>query len=178
MNRIEYLQEVKKRLPENPVCVEIGVYRGDFSQMILDELNPRSLLLVDTWAEGEFTYDSGQKTQYSTHEDLMFVFNRFAQYMPYRKVMTCEVSSEVARKQCKWCVFDFVYIDATHRYESVKQDLEMWETTTSKDCLLCGHDYNSVVFTGVKKAVDEFIETGWEMILLSDEGDFALKRKE
>lgn len=37
MTRREYLQQIKTMLPENPVIAEIGVYRGDFSQMILDE---------------------------------------------------------------------------------------------------------------------------------------------
>lgn len=43
-------------LPINSRCAEIGVWRGDFSQQLLDKLMPVELHLVDPW----LMYGSGQ----------------------------------------------------------------------------------------------------------------------
>ena len=39
-----------RRMPENGVCVEIGVWKGDFSDRILRLTRPRELYLIDPWA--------------------------------------------------------------------------------------------------------------------------------
>ena len=36
---------------------------------------------------------------------------------------------------------DFVYIDANHAYDFVKEDLEMWWPKIKKGGYICGHDY-------------------------------------
>ena len=51
-------------------------------------------------------------------------------------------------------IFDLVFLDADHLYESVAQELEYF-----KDCtLITGHDYNDS-WPGVIKAVNDFLET-------------------
>jgi hypothetical protein len=56
--------------------------------------------------------------------------------------------------------FDFVYIDARHDYESVKEDLEAWCSKVRPGGILAGHDYvDGDLPQGefyVKSAVDEF----------------------
>lgn len=52
--------------------------------------------------------------------------------------------------------FDLVYIDATHEYEQVKQDIMLWKSKVKKDGYLCGDDY-SPTWNGVIKAVDELL---------------------
>ena len=56
--------------------------------------------------------------------------------------------------------FDFVYIDARHDYESVKEDLEAWSAKVRPGGILAGHDYvDGDLPQGefyVKSAVDEF----------------------
>jgi hypothetical protein len=70
-----------------------------------------------------------------------------------------------------------IYIDADHRYESVKRDLNDWLPKLKQGGIMCGHDYGVEIF-GVTQAVDEFCkEHGWEIILLNENGgDFALKK--
>ena len=48
---------------------------------------------------------------------------------------------------------DFVFIDATHTYESVSQDIRLWWPKVRPQGLFSGHDYR---WSGVKLAVDEF----------------------
>lgn len=49
---------------------------------------------------------------------------------------------------------DIVFIDANHRYEFVKQDIELWYPKLREGGILIGHDYSLRNF-GVVKAVHE-----------------------
>ena len=50
---------------------------------------------------------------------------------------------------------DFVFIDADHKYESVKKDIESWWPKIKKGGIISGHDYFNP--SGVKRAVDELL---------------------
>ena len=59
--------------------------------------------------------------------------------------------------------FDWVFLDADHKYEAVKEDLVTWFPKIKKGGIFCGHDYlnsdkehNGHTDFGVKKAVDEW----------------------
>ena len=49
---------------------------------------------------------------------------------------------------------DMVFVDATHDYQSAKDDIELAKLISTPDALLCGHDYCSG-YPGVVEAVDE-----------------------
>ena len=51
---------------------------------------------------------------------------------------------------------DFVFIDANHSYEFIKDDIKHWYPKVKKGGILAGHDYWSD-WPGVIQAVDEFI---------------------
>ena len=51
---------------------------------------------------------------------------------------------------------DFVFIDANHSYEFVKDDINAWYPKVKKGGILAGHDYDRS-WPGVIQAVDEFI---------------------
>lgn len=51
--------------------------------------------------------------------------------------------------------FDIVYIDASHEYEYVKEDILSWLPKVKNGGIICGDDYHPV-WHGVIKAVDEF----------------------
>ena len=50
--------------------------------------------------------------------------------------------------------FDFIFIDADHKYQSVKDDILNWLPKLKENGLMGGHDYCSY-WVGVKEAVDE-----------------------
>ena len=52
---------------------------------------------------------------------------------------------------------DFVFIDASHEYEDVKKDIQIWLPKIKKGGILAGHDYyiGYDYFPGVKAAVNE-----------------------
>lgn len=56
---------------------------------------------------------------------------------------------------------DFVFLDASHDYESVKKDIDCWFPKVKQNGVIAGHDYNEdgtpgVAWVGVVKAVNEF----------------------
>jgi predicted O-methyltransferase YrrM len=59
---------------------------------------------------------------------------------------------------------DLVFIDADHRYEAVRDDIQAWLPCIRPGGILCGHDYH---WPGVKRAVEELLpghhadETTW-----------------
>lgn len=179
MNRIEFLQEVKKKLPPNPVCVELGVLYGDFSRKIIDILNPRILFLVDPFSTDESDkYVGGLPTAYSTFEDYKKVLNDFYLEVYNKSVVLVRLYSYDFVKIIKDDIADFVYIDSNHKYEAVKKDLNDWFIKLSPNGIMCGHDYVTGNNFGVIKAVDEFcLQNNLEIDILSDEGDWSLKRK-
>ena len=64
--------------------------------------------------------------------------------------------------------YDFIYIDGSHTYESVKRDLELYLPKLKKGGIIGGHDY-SQIWPGVIEAVNEvvgnpdknFIDDSW-----------------
>jgi len=50
---------------------------------------------------------------------------------------------------------DFIFIDACHDYECVKEDLHTWYPKLKKGGIIAGHDYYDG-HAGVEQAVNEF----------------------
>jgi len=50
---------------------------------------------------------------------------------------------------------DFVFVDGSHEYQYVKQDLEMYYDKIRSGGIMAGDDYNTG-FSGVPRAVNEF----------------------
>ena len=68
------------------------------------------------------------------------------------KVLEC--TSHEASLKFEDGYFDFVFIDADHVYERIKEDINDWLPKVKKGGIISGHDYAGEV-NGVKKAVDE-----------------------
>lgn len=172
-SRKDFLTEVAKQIPCEPHCIELGVYKGEFSELILNALKPELLYLVDPFETNNIIYPDGGTTAYSTADDYWKLINHF------RAEESVTIYREYSYSLHPYLInnsFNFIYVDASHLYEDVKKDLTDYLPKLSKDGLMCGHDYGSV-FDGVKKAVDEFCnEHNFEMIILNENGgDYALR---
>jgi predicted O-methyltransferase YrrM len=71
------------------------------------------------------------------------------------KINLLDSSSIEASIQFKDEYFDIVYIDASHEYEFVKEDIIAWLPKVKKGGIICGDDYIEG-WPGVIKAVNEF----------------------
>ncbi len=179
--REQFLRELKELLPYNCTGAEIGVLNGDFSRMILNVIQPKKLFLIDPFGICIDTYGeelSFLSTAYSTAADYLGVLNRFENEILYQYVVVDNDFSYNAVKRYKDQSLDFVYIDASHKYEDVKIDLNGWLPKVKEGGLIAGHDYVEFKGFGVIKAVDEFIiENNFEMVIFNENGgDYALKK--
>ena len=92
------------------------------------------------------------------------------------------VAQQFLQESSNQPLFDFIYLDARHDYEGIKEDLEAWWPLLKKGGLYAGHDFvedgtNKNGLFGVQKAVKEFVErNGKEVMSISDK-DFHGGRK-
>lgn len=123
----------------NGIGVEIGVLRGDYSKMILEEWKGGTLYLVDTWRHiSEYIDMNGREDQY--HYDCMIETARNIKQYQNRAHMI-RMGSVDAATLFPDEYFDFIYIDADHSYEAVKQDLKVWWPKIKKGGIFSGDDF-------------------------------------
>jgi lipopolysaccharide biosynthesis glycosyltransferase len=141
--------------------VEIGVYKGDFSKKILNQINPDEHWAIDPWEKQENYQDIVNSKNFNN------VYKEAKENLCDRK--NCNMVRDYGENYVdnfEDSSLDFVYIDARHDYDSVLKDIKLWYPKVRKGGIIAGHDYldgeyafeenkHSTVF-GVKKAVDEF----------------------
>lgn len=143
--------------------VEIGVQKGEFSEVILDTWRGRHLISVDPWmtdeAEQYVDIANVAQTQHNAFfEETKVRLNRFGARSSIWRLTSLDAAAKIPDFS-----LDFVYIDARHDYASVMEDLAAWQRKVRPGGILAGHDYIDGHFEagifGVKTAVDEFFST-------------------
>lgn len=176
--RGDFLRFIAENGPENAIVAEIGVEQGDFAEDILRHTNPQMLYLIDCW-EGQ-TIEQCTTFYSQDIEDKFYerVKQRFA-HNPRVKVI--KAYSPEASELFENGFFDWIYIDANHRYEAVRKDLLAWWHKIKPGGYLCGDDYSNVspLNFGVIRAVNEFLlENTLELSLLTNHAfaNYAIKK--
>ena len=150
------------------VAAEIGVAWGAFSTQLLQS-RLETLYCVDSWAQR--TRKRGRQpwgTRFSMAKAIE-VLKPFGN----RAVILRSESADAAHL-LKDVGLDFVYIDATHSYEAVKRDIELWWPLVKRGGVLAGHDYSPEAHrccNGVIRAVDQFV-AGNKLELNLTSGDY------
>lgn len=183
--RIEFLNEVSLCLPKNPVCLEIGTYQGEFTDLMYKRLRPSKLYTIDPFEKitepiTKRDYYTGSHSShrilYSDSNTLKMVQKLLSEQIENDKIIIDINLSIDAVINYPKNYFDFIYIDACHLYECVKSDLELYFPKLKKGGFMAGHDYGDF---GVTQAVDEFCQkNGYEIKLLCNyQGDWMLTSK-
>lgn len=157
----QHAYELRKRIrnhfkqqKETPLRgAEVGVFRGETSALLLRSFTELHLVMVDPWLEVGF------RSKISI-DDARLEARALTEFAKKRRTIIREHSRYAARYfQDEW--FDFVFVDANHKYEGVKEDIGLWWPKVKPGGLLLGHDYNGRLDKkgkfGVKQAVDEFV---------------------
>ena len=130
------------------VGAEIGVHFGHYSKVLFDNVPNLKLYCVDPWG------------YYKTEKVITpkLIMNRYVYAVVFLSQFNSELmrmTSEEAAKIVPDGYLDFVYIDALHDYDSVKQDIKLWLPKIRNGGYIGGHDYGYPPLPDVKKAVDE-----------------------
>jgi hypothetical protein len=139
---------------------EIGVKLGKYSDELLTNWRGEELVSIDPWlaADPDEYVDRSNVSQEEFdryYADTRERLSRFGDRSSIWRTTSVEAAARVPDHS-----FDFVYIDARHDYDSVKEDLEAWCAKVRPGGILAGHDYvDGDLPQGefyVKSAVDEF----------------------
>jgi len=124
-------------------AVEIGTNGGVNAKNILKHLNINKIYLVDPYINN-CEYLTASNYESKAHKTLKRYSN---------KVIFIKKYSSDALKDIKG-IIDFVYVDGSHMYDSVKEDLNNYYPLVRKSGIIAGHDICN--HQGVSDAIIEF----------------------
>jgi len=134
--------------------VEIGVCHGTYSK-VLCKNNPKlKLKSIDPYTpvyEDSRTIKLGIKNQENLFKEASKLL------APYN----CEIVRELSMKAVldfPYESIDFVYIDGSHKFDYVMEDIIEWGRRVKKGGIIAGHDYNKT-FKDVVRAVNNYAYT-------------------
>ena len=164
--------DMVKEFPSGSKFVEVGAWKGkSAAYMTVEIINAEKdieFYVVDTW-EGSSEHKDNPELQ-----ELFHIFTENMRLVDNYHIPMRMTSLEAATK-FEDASLDFVFIDAAHEYEHVKEDLNAWYPKIKKGGILAGHDFypDQPTWGGVHKAVTEVFGANYTHI----DGDCYLIRK-
>ena len=198
-SRIEFFRELFEQMP-NGKGVEVGTFKGEFSRQIVSIWNG-TLYMVDVWRPlGQEYIDASNHINFGSglYHDAINNIKGFED-----RAIMIRATSVIASEMFADESLDFVYIDANHAYEFVKEDIAKWWPKVKKGGWLCGHDFLKIdwwqdqafgdngvdkhIWTdthyhglfGVNPAVEEFCKETGNNVYITNEffGSWFVKKK-
>jgi hypothetical protein len=143
---LEFLGIVAKN---HEYLFEVGSYKGKSARVMADNTKGK-LICIDTW--NSIVHSNDGRVIYKTSDDTYADFEKnLKEHIDSGKVIPYRMDYQ--KYEPNGFQPDFIFIDAAHDYESVKLDIEKSMSMNPK--IIAGHDYDSKVWPGVVKAVDE-----------------------
>lgn len=157
-----FFSYIAGRLPEGFTAAEIGVWRGQSTCYMLEELQDigkkGNYIVIDTFVgtDNETECEHARIAASLGGTVLADFCNNLNKAGVLKDCKVLQYDSAESADFFKNRKFDFVFIDAEHTYEAVKRDLMAWVLKVKSGGILGGHDYFHSAFPGVKRAADEF----------------------
>lgn len=170
MELIKTREQLLEIIPKNSIGVEIGVFKGDFSRIIFQTINPKLFYLIDPW-EGKI--ESGDKNGNNIEYidgNHYYINNIIKEFLFYPQIKILKHYSDIINLFPN-NYLDWIYIDGAHDYSTVKHDLISSYPKIKQNGYIMGHDYTINMFPGLVKAVDEFcLEYNLNIKYLTEDG--------
>jgi predicted O-methyltransferase YrrM len=139
--------------------VEVGCKEGRTTGHVLAQCPDLRAIAIDPWCQQEPSADVSRETY--ADWDFRKIEREFWVNIGDHK-NRCEQWRDTSETAVLYAqtlgrqpgLYDVVFIDALHDYESVKQDIDLWWPRVRPGGYLCGHDYNHK-WPGVMRAVAE-----------------------
>ena len=119
-------------------AVEVGSFEGIYANEILKTWSGK-LYLIDVWRK----LDAKDYQDDSNRDDYKLTINKCLDNIKGYEDRCFMIRSDSinAAELFENESLDFIYIDANHKYEFVKQDLETWFPKLRRGGIFAGHDY-------------------------------------
>lgn len=139
----DHRHQLLQRMPAAGVCAEIGVWKGDFSQRILDVTTPSRLFLIDPWLfQGEFPNRMFGGKVAKSQADMDAIHDGVAARFADRpEVELCRGYSADVLPALEDGSLDWIYIDGNHYYDFVLEDLRIAWHKVRPGGFVTGDDY-------------------------------------
>tara|TARA_Y100000034_G_scaffold81854_2_gene98138 strand:- start:1931 stop:2557 length:627 start_codon:yes stop_codon:yes gene_type:complete len=133
--------------------VEVGVWKGEFSEWLLYESRLKKLYSIDKWVN-----HNGDDDWYH-HEWAEEECRRRLEPFGDRSVIVKKWSTDAAGDFPNWSL-DFVYLDAGKDHRSITDDILYWYDKVSWGGILAGKDYTLLPWEGcsIMAAVDRMVD--------------------
>ncbi len=143
-----------KHFDSNSKFVEVGCWKGRSASFLAVEINNSNkeikLDCIDTW-KGSLNEDYHQNDDSVKEDKLYELFLKNIE--PVKHIINpIRTTSVEGSKLYEDNSLDFVFIDACHTYDCVKEDIEHWLPKVKPNGFLCGHDFH---YNEVQQAVLE-----------------------
>ena len=159
-------QKVVEKQPM--LACEVGSWKGMSAVNIASNMPEGSeLVCVDTWLGAQEFWTlppplTREKRDLELVNGYPSVYYQFLANMCYenldRRVTPFPLTSVLAAGAFKyWKIkFDLIYVDASHEYKDVKEDMRLYWSLLNEGGYMLGDDYGGY-WKGVTRAVDEFV---------------------
>jgi len=145
--------------------VEVGVYKGEFSEQLCKTMSGVELYGVDDYDIIELRAErKGASAQHKFYKGALKRTKPFPNYKLLKK------TSMAATLEFPLNSIDFVYIDGGHGFDYVMADLIEWGKRVKKGGIISGHDYYHFVNGGIVEAVEAYTcMHGVKTVYMTDE---------
>jgi hypothetical protein len=179
-NRKWILQYARKQ----GVGAELGVFRGHFSEMLAEALQPSKLYLVDPWMKLGKLFAWVEKTEYTnfgrltTQQAYEDAKRRMGKYKAIESIFVIDYAEEFLNSLTE--KLDWVYLDTSHKYEETLRQLYNIDRILKINGVVLGDDWwpnPKGIHYGVFLAVHEFIKKNdYQIVAAGPGGQFCLRR--
>lgn len=145
---VKLYEEMVLLAKDNSIFIEIGCFKGR-STVAMCELIEKYNKQINFFAIDHFK----GSYEHQNDPDIKDLFKIFLENICNYTLGIMPYESKKAVQFFQNNTIDFIYIDASHNYGSVKKDLNLWYPKLRESGIIAGHDYG---WQSVKQAVDEF----------------------
>lgn len=146
--------------PDKSLFVEIGSWKGTSSvfmgvELINADKKNTKFVCIDTWGEN----DDGEYLKEQSVIDNTLYEEFLDNIKPLQdnglNIVPVRNRSDLAVSEFEDNSIDFLYIDGSHLYENVKNDILLYFPKMKNNSIIAGHDWQS---DDVRRAVEECFE--------------------
>ena len=182
IDRLVNRRWVLQLLPKGGVGVEIGVFRGHFSDLICQIAQPTKLYLIDPWTTMGETFGWGKAyTCFGTLPTAVARQDSLNHVQRHKGIEAVIIESTYPK--CADEIkepLDWAYLDASHKYESTLKELRALQHQMKPGGTILGDDWAvnpQSPHHGVYLAIQEFIaESDWKLIRAGRGNQWALSQ--